>query len=249
MALEETPQMPAQTHPVRLSPPSLRHLSIWAYLALGFVIISTFGVLCYAAYSAYHALTLDDITPLPRYSNKLPTRMRRTRKKTWRPSKSSASQQQPMLSTASMDSERVSSDDIDRRMSFRPLEPAADHGHIPTVAFPSAAVSPPPRPRTVPTYDMHNIRFASPSNVTICTNPKLAPVVGSAVPLSYESHNNLFANPFTPTTTSSREEEAAPRHTKSFSAVLRGKVKNTSRGFGKENSAGKGEEVPLKHLY
>jgi hypothetical protein len=53
---------------------------------------------------------------------------------------------------------------------------------------------------------MHNIRFASPSNVAIYTNSKLVPVQGSAVPLAYESQNNLFGNLFTPTTVSSRKE-------------------------------------------
>ncbi|KAJ7499663.1 hypothetical protein FB451DRAFT_42613 [Mycena latifolia] len=248
MALEEAPEMPAQTHPVRFSPPSLRHLSIWAYLALAFIIISTCGVLCYASYSAYHSLTLNDMTPLPRYSDKSPSKMRRTKKKAWRPSKSSASQQQPMLSETSMEHD-TTSQYIDRRMSLRPLEHAADNGHIPPVAFPSAAVSSPPKPRTIPTYDMHNIRFASPSNVTIYTNPKLAPVVGSAIPLSYDSHNNLFANPFTPTT--SREGGTGQRSGMSFSAALRIKARSTSRVFGKENlnSVGQGEAVPMKRLY
>ncbi|KAJ7663016.1 hypothetical protein B0H17DRAFT_1211731 [Mycena rosella] len=247
MALEESPEMPAQDHPVWLSPASLHNLSIWAYLALGFVILSTIGVLCYAAFSFYHSLTLNDIAPLPQYFDKSRLRTKRTKKKAWRPSKSSSSQQQPMLSPDSM--EHDSTYQFDRRMSLHPPEHATDHGLIPPVTFPSAAVSPPLKPRTIPTYDMHNIRFASPSNVTIYNNPKLAPVVGSAVPLSYDSHNNLFANPFTPTT--SRQVGTGQTHTASFSAAFRGKAKSTSRVFAKENLnvAGQGEMVPLKHLY
>ncbi|KAJ6579538.1 hypothetical protein DFH09DRAFT_1310198 [Mycena vulgaris] len=248
MPFEDVPTLPAQTHPVKLVPPSLRNLSIWAYLALGFVIISIFGVLCYAAHSFYHSLTLNDMAPLPQYS---PSKIKRTKKKAWRPSKSSASQilqQQPMLSNSDKSMEHEGTYQIDRRMSLRPLEHGANHGHIPRVAFPSATASPPLKPRSIPTYDMHNIRFASPSNVAIYTNPKLAPVVGSAVPLSYDSHNNLFANPFTPTT--SREVGTGQRNGVSFSAAFR-KAKSTSRALGKENFnfAGQGEAVPLKRMY
>ncbi|KAF7354831.1 hypothetical protein MSAN_01397500 [Mycena sanguinolenta] len=193
----DTPLPPAQTHPVLFKPANLRGLSIWAYLALGFVILSAISVGCYAVFCNYYALKLKTMnaTPLPQYSVKSPYKTKRPRKKAW----SSSSQQQPMLSTPS----------------------------IPAVAFPETAVSPPAKPRTIPTFDMHNIRFASPSNLAIYTNPKLMPVVGSAVPLSYDSQNNLFGNLFTPTTMAIRKEKK-----RSISA-FRGKSK--SLWAGKEN--------------
>ncbi|KAJ7123168.1 hypothetical protein C8R44DRAFT_876351 [Mycena epipterygia] len=251
---EDAGSMPAQTHPVKLPPASLRDLSVWAYLALAFVIVSTIGVFCYAGYSLYHTLTLNDITPLPQYS---PSKVKRSKKKAWRPSKSSSSQ--PMLSEGSMDHD--STYQFDPRMGLLPLNHAAGHGHIPSVAFPSAAVSPPAKLQTMPTtFDMHNIRFASPSNVAIYNNPKLAPVVGSAVPLSYESDNNLFANPFTPTI-ASRGEGTDERNGGSFSSAFRGKGKGKtsrssaakeSKSSAKENFGalvGQGDVVALKRLY
>ncbi|KAJ6516442.1 hypothetical protein C8R45DRAFT_1087507 [Mycena sanguinolenta] len=198
----DTTLPPAQTHPVLLKPANLRGLSIWAYLALGFVILSTISVGCYAVFCSYYALKVNamNATPLPQYSVESPFKTKRPRKKkAWHPGKSSFSQQQPMLSSPS----------------------------IPTVPFPETAMSPPTKPRTIPTFDMHNIRFASPSNLAIYTNPKLTPVVGSAVPLSYDSQNNLFGNPFTPTTMSIRKEE---KH--SISAF---RSKSKSLWAGKEN--------------
>ncbi|KAJ7745410.1 hypothetical protein DFH07DRAFT_963302 [Mycena maculata] len=232
MPFANAPSMPAQTHLVKLRPPGLDDVSVWAYLALAFVIISIIGVLYYAAYSFYHALNLN-VTPLPQYSVKSPSKTKRA-KKPWRPSTSSSSQEKPMLAEIAMDHDTVY---VDRRMSM----PAMSHAdpttpHIPLVAFPGAAAFPPTKPRNMPTYDMHNIRFASPSNPAIYANPKLAPVVGSAIPLSYDSHDNLFANPFTPT--ASRKGEATRRGLSSpFSSAfqVKGKTKNVSRGSGKEN--------------
>lgn len=146
-----------------------------------------------------------------------------------------------MLSEGSMDHD--SPYQFDPRMGLPPLNHAVDHAHIPSVAFPSAAV----------TFDMHNIRFASPSNVAIYNNPKLAPVVGSAVPLSYNSDKELFPNPFTPTASHGGGTEA------SFSSAFRCKSKGNkstsrssakeSKSSAKENFMGQGDAVVLKRLY
>ncbi|KAJ6544190.1 hypothetical protein B0H19DRAFT_1169872 [Mycena capillaripes] len=231
MPFEDTPSPPAQTHPVKLRPPSLQNLSIWTYLALAFVIISTIGVLCYAVYSCYYSVTLTR-NALPQYYFKSPSKTKRPKKKAWRPSESGSSPQQPMLSEVFVEGD--STYQVDRMMSIAPLaHTSTDRAHIPPVAFPSVAVTfPPAKPRTVPTYDMHNIRFASPSDVAIYTNPKLEPVRGSAVPLSYDSRNNLFGNPFTPTTIPDRKIEPGKRSLSGF------RVKGGGRSLqaGKENS-------------
>jgi hypothetical protein len=93
MPFEDTPLPPAQTHPVTLQPPNLGGLPVWAYLALGFVLISTIGVLCYVVYSCYYSLRLNTTTPLPRYSVVSPSKTRRPKKKGWRPSSKSSTSQ------------------------------------------------------------------------------------------------------------------------------------------------------------
>jgi hypothetical protein len=128
---------------------------------------------------------------------------------------------------------------FDCRMSLIPLAV-----HIPPVTFPSTAVSPPAKSRTIPTYDMHNIRFASPSNMDIYTNPKLAPVLGSAIPLSYDSQNNLFGNLFTPTTTPSRKVGTGQRKASGFR--VKGKCRSSQAG--KENCK-EAEAVPWNCMY
>ncbi|KAJ7130797.1 hypothetical protein C8R43DRAFT_1133875 [Mycena crocata] len=242
MPFDDPPNFPAQTHPVKLSPPSFHGLSIWVYLASAFIVISTIYVFCYASYSFYHSLTLNNLSRLPQYSVKLPSE---EKKKTWLLSRSSSSQEQPILSDACGEHDSL------YQVDSSPLKHAASHGHIPAIAFPSPVVSAPSKPRTVPTYDMHNIRFASPSNATIYNNIKLAPVVGSAVPFSYDSHNNLFPNPFTPATTT-RESEPGERVAASLSLAFRckSKKKGTSRAFGKENYETMADEkVTMKPLY
>ncbi|KAJ7367703.1 hypothetical protein DFH08DRAFT_946686 [Mycena albidolilacea] len=226
MPFEDTPLPPAQTHPVALQPPNLGGLPVWAYLALGFVLISTIGVLCYVVYSCYYSLRLNITTTLPRYSVVSPPKTRRPKKKGWRPS-SNDSQQQPMLSDISMNHGSA----VDRMVNLVPLTHASPicASHIPPVAFPTTAVSPPAKLRTIPTYDMHNIRFASPSNLAIYTNPKLVPVQGSAVPLAYDSQNNLFGNLFTPMTVPSRK---AGMSVKRSMSAFRGKG---GLSVGKEN--------------
>ncbi|KAJ7031114.1 hypothetical protein C8F04DRAFT_1263152 [Mycena alexandri] len=206
MPHEDTPTLPAQTHPVRFQSSSLLNLSIWAYLALAFIIIATIGVLCYAAYSFYYSLTLNAVmTPLPQYKPPSKASAKRA-KKAWRPSTSRSSQQQPMLSEMSMEDE--SSYEVEHRMGLTPLEHASpERAHVSPIAYPSAAIAATYKPRTLQYHDMHNIPFASPSNVAIYSNPKLAPVLGSAVPLPYDSHNNIFANPFTPVTSAKSVSE------------------------------------------
>ncbi|KAJ7204632.1 hypothetical protein B0H12DRAFT_1243592 [Mycena haematopus] len=227
MDFEGTPSPPAQTNPVTLKPPTLRGLPIWAYLALGFVIISTISVLCYIVSSCYYAVKLNALnaTHLPQHSVESGSKTKRpSKKKAWRHSKSSSSQQQPMLSNVPMD--QSSSYQVDHRMGSVPL---AHGAYVPLVAFPMTALPPPAKSRTLPTYDMHNICFASPSNLAIYNNPKLAPVAGSAVPLSYDSQNNLFGNPFTPTTMPIRKEKSAKRNMSAF------RSKSRSRLVDKEN--------------
>ncbi|KAJ6465916.1 hypothetical protein C8R47DRAFT_44849 [Mycena vitilis] len=235
MPFEDTSSPPAQTHPVKFRPPSLRGLSFFAYLALAFVIISTVGVLCYAAYSFYYSLSLNAIPPLPQYSVESQSKAKRLKQpKAVRPSRSSSSQQQPMLSHQSTDHD--STDQVDFRMSLTPLAHAsADRAHIPPVAFPPAAVVPAAKPHTFPMYDMHNIRFASPSNGEIYANPKLSPVQGSAVPHSYNSQTNVFGNLFTPTTTQSRKTRSDRRRVPGF------------RRKGKADKENQG--IPLSRMY
>nr|GAT49911.1 predicted protein [Mycena chlorophos] len=76
-----------------------------------------------------------------------------------------------------------------------------------------------------PLYDTHNIRFASPSaNFALFSNPKLAPVVGSAIPLSYDSRENLFPNLFAPVAAQEQQHSISQRtlqRLKSIKAVLK----------------------------
>ncbi|KAJ7476978.1 hypothetical protein B0H11DRAFT_2281610 [Mycena galericulata] len=254
MPFADAPAKPAQTHPVQLSPPGLGGLSVWAYLAMAVVIISIIGVLCYAAYSFHHALNLNALL-LPQHSSKSSSKAKRSKKKSWRPSMSSSIQEQPMLAAeiaTNQDTGRV-----DRRMSFPALSHAVElpNAHIPPVAFPAAAVAPSancePPAVPMPMYDRHNIRFASVSNAAIYANPKLVPVMGSAVPLSYASQDNLFQNPFTPTTREPETVRTRQKSLSSFSTVFRakGKGKSMSRASGKENlSVDGGEMVPLNGM-
>ncbi|KAJ7755227.1 hypothetical protein B0H16DRAFT_1886452 [Mycena metata] len=250
MPFADSPTLPAQTHPVRFQSPSLLHLSIWAYLALAFIIITTIGVLCYAAYSFHYSLTLNaTMTPLPQYKPRSKASAKRSKKKAWRPSTSRSSQQQPMLSEMSMEDD--SSYEVNRRMNLTPLEHASpERAHVSPITYPSVAAAATYKPRAVQYHDMHNIPFASPSNVAIYSNPKLAPVLGSAVPLSYDSHNNLFANPFTPVT--SAKTVSGKGSIASFSSVFRGKGKGRSSQGGKENSKvqpSQAEAIPMKCMY
>ncbi|KAJ7209096.1 hypothetical protein C8J57DRAFT_1609827 [Mycena rebaudengoi] len=208
--VQYNPLQPAQTRAAKLTPPSLRHLKFWGWFALCFVVISALCVLAYAVYNCYRALTANSETQLPRYSY---LKAKRIKKNGWHHvTDSGCSQQQSMLSDKSMEYDRGYNLDNSSR-SHTPFF-HADVSRLPNllpVLIPSPAVSAPARSRTVPTYDTHNIRFASPSNVTIYNNPKLAPVQGSAVPLVYESRDNLFvsANPFTPTKVSRNTGNAA----------------------------------------
>ncbi|KAJ7197045.1 hypothetical protein GGX14DRAFT_472746 [Mycena pura] len=219
MPFVDSPSLPAQTHPVRLKPPSLRGLPFGTYLALALVILSVIGVLCYAAYSFHHAINLNPV-PLPQYAAK--SHEKRTKAKVSRPAKFNFKQLRPAPSGATNDDTNCL---VDRGMGLPQ----------PHVAFPSAAFSPPAKARTLPQYDMHNIRFASLSNVAIYTNPKLSPVVGSAVPLSYDSQDNFFPNLFTPTTTANRKVKANERSASILSLALRGKRRSKTSRAGKEN--------------
>ncbi|KAK7053799.1 hypothetical protein R3P38DRAFT_3254301 [Favolaschia claudopus] len=224
MALEETSSPPAQPNVVNLPPPNLR--SPWAYLAVAFVIISMLGVIFYAAYSCHYSQKLRARTmpTLPRYAADS-SKTKQTKKKAWRPSssKSSFSQHQPILF-----------DMLTTQESLSHISDADNETYTPPMpTFPTTAVSPPTKPSSDPTYDMHNIRFASPSNLTICANPKLAPVQGSAIPLSYASQDNVFVNLFTPATVSSRKEE--PEKRSRMSAAFRKQGRTRSYSLGKEN--------------
>ncbi|KAJ7062891.1 hypothetical protein C8F01DRAFT_1135600 [Mycena amicta] len=102
----------------------------------------------------------------------------------------------------------------------------------PPITVPCAAVS-----RSH--YDMHNIRFASPSvNLAVFHNPKLAPVAGSAVPLSYDSRENLFPNPFAPVHSSAEKYKKAKSTPASSKPQRLGSIKvalKSLRKPGKEN--------------
>ncbi|KAJ7174391.1 hypothetical protein C8R46DRAFT_89371 [Mycena filopes] len=253
MPSDDSPSPPAQDQPVKLRTASLRGLSIWAYLALAFVIIATIGVLCYAIYSFYYSVTLKAMmTPLPQYKPRAKASAKRG-KKLWRPSTSSSGQQQPMLSEMSM--EYDSSYEFSRRMSLTSLEHASpERAHIPSIAYPSAAAAAPVKPRTLKVHDRHNIPFASPSNVAIHSNPKLVPVLGSAVPLSYDSRENVrVVNPFTPVTMIGHKSAVSGKGSVgSFASVLRGKGKSRASQGGKENAwvqPSQAEAILMKSMY
>lgn len=47
----------------RRSHPSLHNLSVWAYLALAFIVLSVFAILVYAIYSCYHSSKKETSRP------------------------------------------------------------------------------------------------------------------------------------------------------------------------------------------
>ena len=106
---------------------------------------------------------------------------------------------------------------------------------IPTpvaVTVPTSAVQP---PRTIPEFDMHNIRFASPANATIFYNPNLAPIRGSPVGLSLDSPaaNSNVVEPklLEPSTQANQKSRTNP-----IALAARGKTKSKSMSSaGKEN--------------
>jgi hypothetical protein len=52
----------SRSSPDQYAPPSLDHLSIWAYIALAFVLFLGTGILVYAIYSCFHSVRNNDVT-------------------------------------------------------------------------------------------------------------------------------------------------------------------------------------------
>ncbi|KAJ7618400.1 hypothetical protein FB45DRAFT_167080 [Roridomyces roridus] len=244
---------PAQNHVVAAPHPSLKNLGPFGYIALVFIIVSVTGVFCYASYNLHHALNRDTGN-LPQYAAAKTKTKRATKKKLWRPSTaaSCSQQEQPILSTASMD---FDSTERDPRMSLAPLRHAPSllapaslsvPVPVPALAFPStAAMQQSSTPKPLPPYDRYKIRYASPSATALyAANPKLAPVQGTTIPLSpYASNENLFPNFWRPVAMERDELVGVPGHLKSksksfmssISEGFRGKGKGKGRASNKEN--------------
>ncbi|KAJ6607902.1 hypothetical protein B0H10DRAFT_2227343 [Mycena sp. CBHHK59/15] len=214
----DTPE-PVQNHPVTLTPPSLRNLSGWGWLALAVVVVSS-------RLPLYFGQFRDAAAPIF--------------------SQNESYEEGVALNQITLQSTNIPRHVYGARKGPSPAPPPpprAPYSNIPHLAVPSPAMSPLAKKRTTPMYDTHNIRFASPSNAAIYNNPKLAPVQGSAVPLSYDSHDNLFANPFTP---APAPRDTSYRGHWAFRRNDKGKSRS---GGKENLSGAELEEMPMKRLF
>lgn len=156
----------SQPHRVNLPPPSFRHLSVWAYLAMAVIVCSTLWVTVYAVYSCHYRSknTRNRAGTLGRKSLK-PLKL----SKKWGASSRDNSDSKVSLFGNILLLVVVLRPDPQTRIYERPT-----YASSPSLSLPSPSYS--PNPQSYPMFSPPPTHSGAMAD--IWTNPKLYPVLG-----------------------------------------------------------------------
>ncbi|CAK5275565.1 unnamed protein product [Mycena citricolor] len=216
----------AQTHVVNLPVSGLKGLSGWAYLALGFVIISIIALLYYFAHHVYRALTLGQ-DGLPQYVKPL-------KKKTWFSGKQQSGQRELLLQAS------VDTDSTQRLTMNNPFDIEKQPLALPPVvahAVPTEFTRPARSSRPLQQTDANLAAAPPPAIMSIYAdvNTKLSPVSAAPVALSRAETKDSGAYLVSDPPPSKKNLKKCKSESSLMTKLFRVKRKNKMSGSTKEN--------------